>query len=442
MTFIFAGVIIRLEKRLGGKERLKVEIKTDAKIPIYSYTNKNSNSFFLALYLRAGSMYETDTESGITHFYEHISIRNVNKIMGGKLYEMLDELGLEFNASTYNELVQFYISGAPKHFTLAADILLKLLMPLSLDKEEIDAERARIKAEIREADEIRTLHGFTLSKVFEGTPLSRSIAGTLGSVSKITGNRLENFRKNNFTKENLFIYATGNVTLENLNYLKRALKDCDIPEGKGRDNMAPIPASFGKRGAPVYIKNADFTKVRFTFDVDMREFGVVELDLLYDILLSGYSSEFFIEMSEKRGLFYDVTGSLERYSNIGTFAFSYEVKEKKMYEALELTVKILHGTGSRALKADKCMKAGYVDNAYMLLDDTRELNFTFAYDNHIMKLGYRDIEARRAAYEKVTPEDIRSLAKRLFTRDNLTLTLKGDKNKINIEKINGILALL
>ena len=421
---------------------LDVENRIDAKIPIYSYANKSSNSFYLALYLRAGSMYESEGESGITHFYEHVSIRNVNKIMGGKLYEILDELGLEFNASTYNELVQFYISGSPKHFAFATDILLKLLMPLTLDREEVDAERARIKAEIREADEKRTLLGFSLSKVFDGTPLSRSIAGTLGSVSKITAKKLEEFRKSNFIRENLFIYATGNVTDNDLSMLKAAVDKCDIPEGVGRDNLAQAPVSFSKREGEVHIKNADFTKVRFTFDIDMKKFGVCELDLLYDILLSGYSSEFFIEMSEKRGLFYDVTGSLERYKNIGIFAFSYEVNRKRLYEALEITVKILHGMGCRALNEGRCMKAGYVDNAYMLLDEPRELNFTFAYDNHIMNLGYKDIEARRVAYEGVTPEDIRSAEEKLFTLNNLTLTFKGDKKRIDTAKVKEIISNL
>lgn len=416
-----------------------MEKKTDAKIPIYSYANKNSNSFYLALYLRAGSMYESEVESGITHFYEHVSIRNVNKIMGGKLYEILDEFGLEFNASTYNELVQFYISGSPEHFAFATDILLKLLMPLTLDREEVDTERARIKAEIREADEKNSLLGYSLSKVFGGTPLSRSIAGTLGSVSKITARKLEEFRKSNFIKENLFLYATGRVTDNDLDMLKAAVDKCDIPEGVGRDNIACVPAPFGKREGEVHIKNADFTKVRFTFDIDMRNFGVCELDLLYDILLSGYSSEFFIEMSEKRGLFYDVTGSLERYKNIGTFAFSYEVKRKRLYEALEITVKILHSMGCRVLEEHKCMKAGYVDNAYMLLDEPRELNFTFAYDNHIMNLGYSGIDARRAAYERVAPEDIRAAAEKLFKSNNLTLTFKGDKKKIDTVKVKEII---
>ncbi len=417
-----------------------VEKLTDAKIPIYSYKNDSAHSFFLSLYLRAGSMYETVDESGITHFYEHISIRNVNELMNGELYELLDEYGLEFNASTYNEFVQFYITGAPRHFSFATDVLLKLLIPLVLNKADVDAERTRIKAEIREADERGSLLGYSLPLVFEGTPLSRSIAGTLGSVSKITLSRLEKFRKESFVKENMFIYATGKIGEEELSILKCAVDSYDIPSGKIKNNIAERPSSFGKRELCVNIKNADFTKVRFSFDIDMAYLSSEELDLLYDTMLSGYSSEFFIEMSEKRGFFYDVSGSLEKYKNIGTLSFSYELKGKRLYEALELTVEILHGMGEKLLPERKIMKAGYVDNAYMLLDEPRELNFTFAYDNHIMSQGYSSIEDRRLAYASVTPEAIRQAAKKLFRPENLTFTMKGNKKKIDTGRIRDILS--
>ena len=80
-------------------------------------------------------------------------------------------------------------------------------------------------------------------------------------------------------------------------------------------------------------------------------------------------------------------------------------------------------------------KAAYVDNAMMLYDDVRDLNFTFAYDNHITGAGYSDIEARREAYAAVDAQAIGDAARELFRAENLTLTLKGNKKKIDTEII-------
>ena len=110
-------------------------------IKVYSYKNQALHSFHISLFLRAGAMFEAADENGITHFLEHISIRNVNKIMSGGLYTTLDKLGLEFNASSFSEMVQFYMSGASKNFRPAANIFAKLLSPIALEKSEIDAER-------------------------------------------------------------------------------------------------------------------------------------------------------------------------------------------------------------------------------------------------------------------------------------------------------------
>lgn len=43
--------------------------------------------------------------------------------MGENLYQTLDRCGLEFYASTYEEFIQFIITGAPAHFEEAAEIL-------------------------------------------------------------------------------------------------------------------------------------------------------------------------------------------------------------------------------------------------------------------------------------------------------------------------------
>ncbi len=412
---------------------------TKGGIPVYIYDNKDSHSFFLSLFVKAGSIYESDTEAGITHFFEHVAIRNVNCNMGGTLYNTLDKYGLEFNASTYSEMVQFYISGAPKNFSLAADIFSRLLSPISLPKSEIDRERDRIRAEIREADEKTSLAGFTSALVWQGTPLSRSITGTPKAVGAITGKRLEEYRRRIFSPDNLFVYITGKVTDADISTLCRLLDSYPLNVGEKHCNLAPVPQKFGKRDAEVAIKNADFTKVRFTFDIDMSEVASEEIDLLYDILLGGYSSGFFIELSERRGLCYDLMGQTERYKNIGTLSFSYELKEGRLYEALECTVSELSRLKSAPLSPDRLMKAGYTDNADMLLDDVRELNFTMGYDNHVLGLDYPDINARREKYSAVTPERIMLAARKIFTRDNLTLTLKGNRKRIDTEKIRGIL---
>lgn len=419
------------------KEKLSI---TKNNVKIYDYKNPASHSFFISLFVRAGSMHES--EAGITHFLEHTAIRNVAKVMNDELYPTLDLCGMEFNASTYSEMVQFYISGASKNFKTAASIISLVLSPIILTPAEIRTECERIKAEIRENDERTSLSTFTNNIVNAGTSLSGSITGTLGSVSRITKSRLEEYRESIMTSENIFFYVTGSYTDEDLAALASEIEKQSVENGRLNANIAPISRDFGRREGRAYLKNADFTMLRFTFDMDMTKMTFPETDLIYDMLLGGYNSRFFIEMSEKRGLFYDITGASERYQNIGFFTFSFEVRLGSVYEALALAIDQLREFKNTLFDDTALMKAGYVDNAYLLYDDSRELNFTFAYDNHIMNLGYENIEARRNAYMQVTPERVREVASELFRPENLTLTLKGNKKKIDLKKLEEIIKTL
>ena len=384
-------------------------------------------------------MYEDEREVGITHFLEHVAIRNVNALMGGELYSLLDKYGVEFNASTYNEMVQFYVSGAIKNFDVGIKIVKALFSPIVLTPSEVRAECARIKAEIRENDERGSLLNFTNSIVHAGTTLSRTITGTASVISRITPARLERYRRSVFTRDNAFIYVTGAFDDSQLEELSHTVGQCAVYEGEAHTGIAPVCESFFKRTPEVYVKNADYTMLRFTFDMDMTRISSAEADILYDILLGGYNSRFFIEMSEREGIFYDLSGSVERYKNIGTLSFSYEVRPSLIYTAVEKTLRILRSFVTSPPSEDECMKAGYVDNAYMLYDDSRELNFTFAYDNHVLSSGYRSIEERSEMYASVTPENISDIADMLFRPSNLTLTVKGRKKRIDTERLGEII---
>ena len=409
---------------------------------VYHYSQPQTHSFYISLFVKMGSMYEGEKHSGVSHFLEHAIIRNVNAAMGGALYSVLDKYGLEFNASTFTEMVQFYISGSPSAFAVAADIISRVLLPINLTEADFEAERSRIRAEIREAQDRTSLSQFTLDTVFEGNSLSRPITGTGSSVSRISRRTLEDCRRVFFTPENTFVYLTGSYSDADLLGLVSAVEKYPLFNGDIRDNTAPVSNSFLKRNATVRLKNADYCKVRFTFDLDMTRLTLPETDLVHAVLVGGYSSELFVEMSERRGIFYDIDGVCDRYKNVGILGFSFELREARLYEAIELVVDLLGRLKREVLPADKCMYATYVDNAPILLDSPRELNFTFAYDNHVMDMAYSDVAARTLAYAAVTPERIRELCEVIFTPDNLTFTMKGNKKRVDTDRISEILSRL
>ena len=361
-----------------GREEQRI---TKNKIPLYSLKSPGLHGFCLCLYARAGVLYEDEKENGISHFVEHIVFRNINCIYEGKLYDLLDSAGLTFTAATYKEFMQFCITGKSSRFSLAADILTKLFEPLSetLSGEEFESERGRIRAEIRECDEKSSLEYVVKKEVWDKTPLARMITGTLGSVSRITPKKCEDARRRLFACDNAFFYATGNFSDADLDYLEEKTNSYTLCPALKRENKTPLPASFGNRHSPILLRDSAY----------------------------------------------------------------YEVSLKNLYDSLSAAVRLLNEMkkeiGAAALANAKIY---YTDNACLLLDNAEELNWTMAYENHILGGGSVSLSERSARYEAVGEEDVRRMAQKTFCRRSRMIGIKGRKKKLDLDRIETILAEL
>ena len=412
-------------------------------ITIYSYPNEHLHSFCIALYVKAGCLYEAEDENGITHFLEHIAFRSVDAQMNRTLYHTLDCCGLSFNASTYKEFVQFTISGSPSRFQTAAEIITRILHTPVLTKEDVDLERQRIKAEIREYDEKSTLDYFTDCIIWKETSLARTITGKRNTLDKISRNRLIQAHRQTFTQENIFFYLTGAVSDTQTDLLRTLIEAYPIPSsGSFRTCTAPIPSDFFQRNASVFHKKDKNCYVRFSFDVDTCRYTNAELDLLYDILFSGHSSAVYQELSEKRGLIYSHDAGMEQYINLGSLYFSFEVQPQHLNQAVEIMIEKLKALKKGITDELACVKASYTDNSYMLLDNADDLNWHFAYENHILNCGYRNIEDRILAYADVTPERLTEVIREIMQPSNLLLTVKGKEKDVSIPVLESLIKKL
>ena len=419
---------------------------TNNNINIYHYPNPNTHSFCLSLYIKAGVLYEEDEENGITHFWEHVIFRNINHLMGGKMYEELDKRGLFFNGATYKEFVQLYIIGAPSHFEEAVDILLKAFQPLTLPVELVKTEQQRVKAEIREAEDFKSLDHFAGTHAWKDTPLRNPILGTKGNVSSFHRKKIAAYHEKMLCPENLFFYVTGNVTEEQIGQLKARGEKLNLISATDagttvHENLAPVPTGFGERNLLINVKNSQYTMVNYSFDFVTSKYTYAELALLYDILFSGENALLHYELSEKRGMIYSFSATLEKYSNIGRMFFVYEVAMRDLYESVEITTAELARLHESIERRLALVLPEYTDNAYFIYDDNEGFNWQRAYENHIMNGKISSIEETKEQFLAVTPERLKEMAAEIFTLDTMVLSLKADKKKLDVELLRNSVKL-
>ena len=307
---------------------------------------------------------------------------------------------------------------------------------MTLPVDQIRTEQQRVKAEIREAEDFKSLDYFAGTHAWKDTSLRNPILGTKGNVSGFNKKRLAAYHQEMLEGENLFFYVTGCVDEEMVEIFARKVGELEVPQsGTRRENMAPIPENFGNRDLLINVKNSQYTMVQYSFDLVTTKYTYAELSLLYDILFSGENALLHQELSEKRGMIYSFSSTLEKYSNIGRLFFVYEVAMRDLYESVEITTKELARLGESIEKRLALVLPEYTDNAYFIYDDNEGFNWQRAYENHIMNGKTKSLEETRDQFLAVTPERLKEMAGEIFARENLVLSLKADKKKIDTDRL-------
>ncbi len=411
-------------------------------VDIFSYPNNNLHSFYIALYAKAGVLYEPRDKAGLTHALEHCVFRNIKRLKNGELYRLLDSYGLSMNAATCKEFVQFTISGAAENFEIAADIISLVFEPVDISLYDFKTELSRIRSEIREEGEKTSVGGISCKKVWEGTNLENSISGNGKSLSRINRKALKDWQKEIFSNGNMFFYLTGNVTQQNIEYLAGITEKYSFCKAEKKNNMAFAGKDFFARDNCYIFKNSDYCKVMLNFDLDCSSISFEVRHILYSMLFDGESSLIFGGLSEDSGIIYSYDCCIEEYKNIGCFRFSYDVKQSNLYKSLEIVTGILNKLKKEQSGVFKLAKVPYTVNASLVLDSPFDLNWDRAFESHILNMPYKSISDKSKSFSSVTHTEIQMSAEKLFTTKNLVAVIKADLKKLDTARVKEIFSCL
>jgi predicted Zn-dependent peptidase len=412
-------------------------------IDIFYYKQPNTHSICISLYVKSGVLYEKKN-FGITHFLEHIHFRRLGNKNQKELYYQLESIGGYFGACTAKEFVQFYFTSSPKYFAELASIASDLLGEVEANSKEFSAEKRIILSEIREDNQGNDVDFLANKFIWKDTNLENPVLGSISSVKGITLEDLKAEKEKTFTKNNIFFYVTGNFGENDIDTLAKEVEryNLDSRSDKENDNMAKVPDNFMRRDAFVKLSNRKFFMhdVKLSFDVDFSRISRIEMIYLDSILTDGLCSLIRADLIEKKGLVYSFSSTIEEYSNIGVYSFSFEVYKSKLYEAVKSFVEVFKAAKQEISEKDmQATRVFKTDNQMGLLDDPEGLNWQFAYQNHILNNEYKDITSLAEGYRKIKKDRLVEIANEIFKKDNAIIVSIGNKKGLKEEKLRDIL---
>lgn len=395
----------------------------------------------LAVWVRTGSRFEEKNKNGISHFLEHMVFKGSKKRPSAHaISSAVDSLGGEFNAGTSKEWTNFYIKARAGVMPEAFDILSDMVLNPIIDKEEVEREKGVIIEEIAMYDDtpLFKIGDLFENVIFKGSSLGWDIAGTAESVRGISRDDFGRYRKKHYYADNMLVTVTGGVKKKDvLGLVSRYLGDL---KKDGRKQIIPN-VKFNQKKPKVLLKSkkTDQTHILIGFRGDpLGSKDRYAEGLLNTILGGGMSSRLFIEVRERRALAYAVKTSSDHNIDSGYLATYAGVRTKSATEAIKVILDQCYGLADKKYpisnKEIKKAKDYIKGHIALSLEDTKDVGAFFGMEE--LLLGkVRTPQEVFNGLDKVSVDEVVSVAKRFFKPQNLNLAVYGpQKNKAVFEK--------
>jgi zinc protease len=107
----------------------------------------------LDFWCRAGSAYESEPESGLAHFLEHMVFKGSRSLAAGEFDRRIEALGGSSNAATGFDDVHYHVLIPPQAAAQALDLLLDLVLHPRLDPQAFHLERQVVLEELAQSED-------------------------------------------------------------------------------------------------------------------------------------------------------------------------------------------------------------------------------------------------------------------------------------------------
>jgi predicted Zn-dependent peptidase len=385
--------------------------------------------------VKNGSRNENEENNGISHFLEHMAFKGTSSRTAREIAEEFDIIGGDFNAYTSKTATIYYAKVLKDDLEKAIDILTDIFLNSTFAQEELEKEREVILQELymtRDTpDDI--VFDYFQEKVFSDQPLGRSILGTEQFIKNVTQKELSEYFKKQYSTRNTIVSAAGNFDVNLFNDLiTQKFENLNTNE-----TNKYVPAKYV--GGESHIKK-DLEQAQFLFGFDGVSYlheDFHDIQLLSIILGGGMSSRLFQEIREKRGLVYNISSFASSYSDCGIFGIYSAVDSKNINLLVDLIVEQLHllteDIGEQEVNRAKAQMRSSI---LMSMESTTQ-RATKLCNNFAMFGRYISNDEVLQKIEKVSPQSLKTLAKKILSKKNISITTLG--NVENIYSYNKII---
>lgn len=397
------------------------------KIPLILAPMPGVKTVTALVMVKTGSKYETRTESGLSHFLEHMFFKGTERRPDTlSLSAELDVLGGEYNAFTSKEYTGYYVKVAAGKLKVALDILGDMLQASKFEAAEIEREKGVIIEELNMYEDNPMMHVEDVleSCLYGDTPAGWDTVGTKKNIQSFQRRDFLRYFQRQYGAASMSVILSGAVSAVDQ---KAAVK---VFSQFGRNPWRDKLAVKEKQLVPAFkavVKKTD----QVNLAVAVRSFPVghpqeLAVKLLSVILGGSMSSRLFISLRERSGLAYYVKTTAEFYSDSGYLSTQAGVPKDKAEAAVAIILQEYRRIASEDVSAKELSRAKDLISGRLLMQLEASDEVASWYGRQaILRKKFIDPQELEQRLRALSATDLRRAAVMIMKNQGLNLALIG-----------------
>lgn len=385
------------------------------------------DSVSIGVWVKVGGRFESKRISGVSHFIEHMLFKGTASRSTRQIKEEVEGVGGMLNAFTSEECTCYMAKVLRRDYENSLDVLVDMVKNAKMAHTDVEKERTVIMEEIKMYYDLpmHFVHELLMDLLWPNQSLGNYIAGTPDTVSGITRRDLLEFKKKYYHPKNILVTVFGDVDPKRTqDQIAELFRERD-PKPSSRFRRATSRMS-GSR-ARFEEKKTEQTHFVMGVHCSSRNSADRYQTALLNVILGGnMSSRLFEEVREKRGLAYSVRSHVSLYEDAGALTISAGVDDRKTFQAVSVILRELDRLASKTVPPAELKRAKdyFIGQLMLGLEDTLE-HMLWMGERYLFTSDVPDRARIKSQVEAITAADIRALARKLFHKRPLAMSLIG-----------------
>lgn len=412
------------------------------------------------VWVHVGSAKETKENNGISHVIEHMLFKGTANRTAKQMADVMTEIGDDVNAFTGKEVTCYYGNTTTEKLEVLIDLLADMIQHSLFTEEDIRKEKRVIFDEIDMYEDSAEdlVHELLQQKVYKDQPLGYIISGTKKNVKSLTRQQLMDFMKLHYTASNILISVAGNFDEESLLALLED-KFKDLPGGKNpgaRSSMMlkqlkgdalrlePYEAKYKDKDVPVYhtcfcTKHKENEQLHINIaypSISLKSKDNVICSIFNSMLGGSNNSRLFQKIREELSLVYSIFSYGSSFEEAGLFHIDITVNPTQAIKVLEETYQVIMDVIENGITIEELnTHKSQVKTELIMSGESTKARMNANAKGVILRGYVKTIDEIAEETEKVTVEDMKDFAKRIFLSEKPSMCIVGAETAVSFATI-------